>query len=123
MEPNYLKMSLLELKQQAKTRRIKQYYIMKRVQLVNLLSMPELPESFMIEKLTIHQLRDKAKDKGIRRIWNLSRDNLVELLFAEYHQRNAHKTAADQNQKYESDANKHDDPQKHDTENVGVKDV
>lgn len=120
MEPNYLQMSLLDLKQQAKTRRIKQYYIMKRVQLVNLLSMPELPESFMIEKLTIHQLRDKAKGKGIRRIWTLSRGDLVELLFAEYHQ---WKTAANQNQKYESDANKHDYPQKHDAENIGVKDV
>jgi hypothetical protein len=120
MEPNYLKMSLIDLKQQAKTRHIKQYYIMKRVQLVTLLSMPELPESFMIEKLTIHQLRDKAKEKGIRRIWNLSRDNLVELLFAEYHRR---KTAANQNQKYESDADKHDTPEKHHPENVGVKDV
>jgi len=77
---NFNTLSLVELKQQAKGRRIKQYYIMKRLQLIQLLSLPELPNSFVIEKLTIHQLRDEAKAKGIRGFWNLSRGELVDLL-------------------------------------------
>jgi hypothetical protein len=39
-------MSLVELKQLAKGRRIKQYYIMRRAQLLQLLAMQELPKSF-----------------------------------------------------------------------------
>jgi hypothetical protein len=81
MEPNYSIMSLVDLKQVAKTRHIKQYYIMKRHQLIHLLSMDELPSSFKIEKLTIHQLREEAKQKGIRGFWTLRRDQLVELLY------------------------------------------
>jgi hypothetical protein len=73
-------LSLVELKQQAKGRRIKQYYIMKRAQLIQLLSLPELPESYVIEKLTIQQLRDEAKSKGIRGFWNLSRGELLNML-------------------------------------------
>lgn len=78
---DYTQMSLVELKQCAKERKIKQYYIMKRLQLIQLLSMPELPLSFKIEKMTIHELRDEAKRKGIRGFWSLHRDELVELLY------------------------------------------
>ena len=74
-------LSLIELKQLAKGRRIKQYYIMKRRQLIQLLSLPELPKTFVIDKLTILQLRQEAKAKGIRGFWNLSRDQMVELLY------------------------------------------
>lgn len=74
-------LSLVELKQLAKTRRIKQYYILKRVQLIQLLSMAELPKSFIIEKMTIGQLREEAKRKGVRGFWTLRREQLVELLF------------------------------------------
>lgn len=73
-------LSLVELKQLAKGRRIKQYYIMKRLQLIQILSLPELPSSFVIEKLTIHQLREEAKSKQIRGFWNLSRGDLLQLL-------------------------------------------
>lgn len=73
-------LSLVDLKKQAKGRRIKQYYIMKRVQLIQLLSLPELPTSFVLEKLTIQQLRDEAKSKGIRGFWTLSRGDLLTLL-------------------------------------------
>lgn len=76
-------LSLVELKKLAAARRIKQYYIMKRLQLIQLLSMPELPESFKIEKLTIHQLREQAKQRGIRGFWSLHRDDLVQLLYPE----------------------------------------
>jgi hypothetical protein len=74
-------LSLVELKQLAKQRRIKQYYILKRAQLIQLLSMSELPQSFIIEKMTINQLREEAKRKGIRGFWTLRREQLVQLLF------------------------------------------
>lgn len=74
-------MSLVELKQVAKTRRIKMYYTKKRVELIRLLSMPELPDSFKIEKLTILQLREQAKERGMRGFWKLSRDELVKVLY------------------------------------------
>jgi hypothetical protein len=74
-------LSLIELKQLAKQRRIKQYYILKRAQLIQLLSLSELPKSFIIEKMTITQLREEAKRKGIRGFWTLRREQLVELLF------------------------------------------
>uniref|UniRef100_A0A6C0AJE9 Rho termination factor N-terminal domain-containing protein n=1 Tax=viral metagenome TaxID=1070528 RepID=A0A6C0AJE9_9ZZZZ len=74
-------LSLVELKQLAKQRRIKQYYILKRSQLIQLLSLAELPKSFIIEKMTISQLREEAKRKGVRGFWTLRREQLVELLF------------------------------------------
>ncbi len=74
-------LSLVDLKQLAKGRRIKQYYIMKRHQLIHILSLPELPESFRREKLTIQELRDEAKRKGIRGFWSLHREDLLNLLY------------------------------------------
>jgi hypothetical protein len=74
-------LSLVELKQRAKGRRIKQYYIMKRLQLIQLLSLPELPHPLVLEKLTILQLREEAKSKGIRGFWGLSRGDLLEMLY------------------------------------------
>jgi hypothetical protein len=74
-------LSLVELKQLAKGRRIKQYYIMKRHQLIQILSLSELPESFRREKLTIQELRDDAKRKGIRGFWSLHREELLNLLY------------------------------------------
>jgi len=78
---NMESLSLVELKKLAKERRIKQYYILKRVQLIQILSLPELPKSFIIEKMTIAQLREEAKRKGVRGFWTLRREQLVELLF------------------------------------------
>jgi hypothetical protein len=74
-------MSILELKQLAKQRRIKQYYILKRAQLLQILSMNELPRSFIVEKMTISELREEAKRKGLRGFWTLRREQLVQLLF------------------------------------------
>jgi len=73
--------SLIELKQLAKQRRIKQYYILKRAQLIQLLNMNELPKSLIIEKMTVGQLREEARRKGVRGFWTLRREQLVELLF------------------------------------------
>jgi len=80
-EPTMESMSILELKQIAKQRRIKQYYILKRAQLLQLLSMNELPKSFIVEKMTIGELREEAKRKGLRGFWTLRREQLVQLLF------------------------------------------
>ena len=74
-------MSIIELKQLAKQRRIKQYYILKRAQLLQLLKMNELPKSFIVEKMTIGELREEAKRKGLRGFWTLRREQLVQLLF------------------------------------------
>lgn len=74
-------LSLVDLKQLAKGRRIKQYYIMKRIQLIHILSLPELPESLRREKLTIVELRAEAKRKGIRGFWSLNREKLLDLLY------------------------------------------
>lgn len=74
-------MSILELKQLARQRRIKMYYTKKRVELIRLLSMPDLPDAYKIEKLTIIQLREQATKKGLRGFWKLSRDELVDLLY------------------------------------------
>ena len=93
---NYSSMSLVELKQAAKGRRIKQYYIMKRQQLIEILSMSELPEAMKIEKYTIHELRAKAKAKGMRGFWSLHRDDLVRMLFPEHNQGNTCKSPANE---------------------------
>jgi hypothetical protein len=78
---NLSTLSLVELKQQAKGRRIKQYYIMKRHQLIQLLSLPALPPALVLEKLTIVQLREEAKSRGIRSFWGLSRGELLDVLY------------------------------------------
>lgn len=113
-------LSLVELKQLAKGRRIKQYYILKRTQLIHLLSLPELPATYKIEKLTIHQLRDMAKEKGIRGFWSMHRNDLVRLLFPEYEQREPGQTAPNEDEKNQRHENEHDNPEKHDAEQVGV---
>ena len=74
-------LSLVDLKQLAKGRRIKQYYIMKRHRLIQILSLPELPERLRREKLTIVELREEAKRKGVRGFWTLHRDQLLDLLY------------------------------------------
>lgn len=78
---DYHSLSLVELKQVAKTRRIKMYYTKKRIELIRLVSMAELPDSFRMEKVTIKELREQAKAKGLRGFWNLHRDDLMNLLY------------------------------------------
>jgi len=123
MDPVYADMSLVDLKQAAKARRIKQYYVMKRVDLVRLLSMKALPESYRIEKTTIRELREEARAKGIRGAWKIPRDRLVDLLFPDYHRRDVHQAATNEDEKDQGNTDKHDNPQKHHAEDVGVKNV
>ncbi len=114
---DFANMSRTELLAVAKDRRIKQYYIMKRAQLIQLLSMNELPTVFKIEKMTIHQLRDEAKRRGMRGFWTLHRDRLVELLFPN---EDVDKTAPNKDQQNKRHTNKHDNPEDHDPQEVGV---
>jgi hypothetical protein len=74
-------LSIVELKRLAKQKKIKQYYIMKRVQLITLLVLPELPEAYRVDKLTIRQLRVQAKEADISQIYKLNRLQLVQALY------------------------------------------
>jgi hypothetical protein len=77
-------LSLVDLKQLARDHRprIPQYYTKKRKELIYLLSLPELPEPMRIQKLTITQLREEAKAKGMGGgIWKLSKEELLNLLY------------------------------------------
>jgi hypothetical protein len=116
---DYTTLSLVELKQHAKGRKIKQYYIMKRVQLIQLLSLNELPKALIIEKMTIGELREEARRKGLRGFWALRRDALVSLLFPE----DVDEASADENKKNHRQANKHDAPEEHNPKNVRVENV
>jgi hypothetical protein len=103
-------MSLLELKQLAKAKRIKQYYIMRRAQLIELLSMEALPQTLVLEKMTVTELRDEAKRRGMRGFWRRSKEELLQLLYP----------GPQENQQNESYTKKHDEPESHDPQNVGV---
>jgi len=121
MEPNYQKMYLADLKLLAKTRRIKMYYVKTKEELITLLTMKELPEAMRVEKMTIHQLRAEAKKRNIPGLWTLRRGALVDLLFPQ--SQNVNETAPHQYEQDESETNKHHQPEEHDTEEVGVKNV
>ena len=76
--------------------------------------MPELPESYRIEKLTILQLRDQAKEKGLRGFWTLSRDQLVELLYP---------GSPKQDNQNGNQEEKHDSPHSNNSDEVGKQHV
>ena len=101
---DYSALSLLELKRLAKGRKIKLYYIRPKDELVHLLSLAELPLELRLQKKTIRQLRDEAKEKKLTGFWGLSRGELLELLY---------QTPADKNEKNQGHAHEHDDPQNH----------
>ncbi len=81
---------------------IKHYYIKTRLELIELLSMKELPESFILEKKTITQLRKEAREKGHTQIWKLKKAELIALLYP----------SSKQNNQDHNHTEKHDDPQK-----------
>ena len=108
--PDYSSMYLADLKLIAKTRRIKMYYIKSKEELVNLLNMPELPQAMKVEKMTIRELRQEAKTRGVSGIWGRRRGDLVTLLFPE----NVHQAAPDQNNEDKGKTNEHHQPEEHD---------
>jgi hypothetical protein len=81
--------------------------------------MEELPKELKIEKMTIHELRDEARKRGLRGFWALRRDRLVELLFPEH----VHETTPDKNEKNHSKANEHYNPKNHNPKDIRVEDM
>lgn len=104
---DYSALSLAELKQVAKGRRIKLYYVMPKDELIRLLSLPELPMELLLQKKTIRQLRQEAKTRNLSGFWGLSRGELLGLLYPDQ-QGPPHK-----NEKNQGNANEHDAPEKH----------
>ena len=118
MEPNYSKMYLSELKLIAKTRRIKMYYIKSKDELIELLTMKELPLEMKIEKMTNKQLQVEAKNRGITGVTGLRRPALINILFPKTD--DISKTASHENQEDQSQTDEHHQPEEHDPEEVRV---
>ena len=95
-------MSLVDLKQAARDHEppIKQYYIKTRLELIQILSMKELPQSFILEKQTIAELRKEALEKGHKSIWKLKKAQLLELLYP----------SSQENDQNDDHTKKHDNP-------------
>ena len=110
---------LSSLKIMAKGRKIKQYYILPKAKLVELLSMPELPSSYKIEKMTIIELRETAKQRELRGFWGLNKQQLTRMLFPEYNNA-VENTSTHQHEKNDGKAGKHENPENQDTNEVGV---
>jgi hypothetical protein len=108
---NYHAMEYCELKQEAKERRIKLYYVMRKAQLIQILSMNPLPEKYIVEKKRIQELRDEARARGFLSVYRLNRSELVDLLYP-YLSRN---TSAEYQDKDQYDTNKHNTPKNHNT--------
>jgi len=118
MEPNYSKMYLSELKLIAKTRRIKMYYVKSKDELIELLTMKELPLEMRIEKMTNKQLQVEAKSRGITGVTGLRRPALINILFPKTE--DVSNTATDQNQEDQSKTDEHHQPEEHDPEEIRV---
>ena len=118
MEPNYSKMYLSELKLIAKTRRIKMYYIKSKEELIELLTMKELPLEMRVEKMTNKQLQAEAKTRGITGVTGLRRPALINILFPKTE--DISKTATNQDQEDQGKADKHHQPEEHDPEEVRI---
>lgn len=115
---NYAEMSLVELKQIAKQRRyIKRYYVKSKEELVAILSLPAPPREMLLEKLTIKELREQAREKGFkgRGIWDMHRGELMALLYPPTPQP-LEETSTNKNEEDQRDAHEHDDPEHHDSE-------
>ena len=105
-------MSLVELKQAARDHEppIKYYYIKSRLELIQLLCMKQLPNTYILEKKTIAELRKEAIQRGHKHIWKLKKAELMELLYPRAHQNNQD----------DNHAKKHDNPEESKRKEVGV---
>ena len=113
-------MSLMALKKMAKGQRIKQYYVLPKSKLVELLSLPDLPAKYKIEKMTIMELRDMAKERGLRGFWGLNKEDLTRALFPK-NDDTIENAPAHQKQEDDSQTSKHQEPEKENSNDVGVK--
>jgi hypothetical protein len=100
---NYHALEYSELKQEAKEKRIKFYYVMKKAELITLLSMDTLPVKYIIEKKRISELRDEAQARGFLCVYKMNRAALVDLLYP----------SPKYDNKDQYNANKHNSPQNH----------
>jgi len=103
---NYHALEYSELKQEAKERHIKFYYIMRKAQLIQILSTNPLPEKYIVEKKRIGELRTEARARGFPSIYRLNRSALVDLLYPHL----SGKPCTEYQNKNHNDANKHDAP-------------
>ncbi len=104
-------MEYCELKQEAKEMRIKLYYVMRKAQLIELLSMKPLPEKYIVEKKRIGELREEARARGFLSIYKLNRSALVELLYPHLYG----KTSSENQNKNHYNTHKHDTPKNYDS--------
>jgi hypothetical protein len=102
-------MEYCELKQEAREKRIKLYYTMRKAMLIQLLSMEKLPETYIIEKKRIQELRDEARARGFLSVYKLNRSALVELLYPHLYG----KPCSENQYKYQNDTDKHHTPKHH----------
>lgn len=113
--PDYHAMSLVDLKQAAKnhTPKIKQYYIKSRAELIQILTMGEFTQDMIVAKKTLAELRKEAQERKLPGIWKLRRAELVELLYPS-------DSCSKQDNKNDNCGKEHDDPQKCESDQVGV---
>lgn len=112
-------MSLMALKKLAKGRRIKQYYILPKAKLVELLSLPELPRKYTIEKMTIVELRETAKERGLRGFWSLNKEDLTRTLFPKDDDA-IENAPTHQKKENDSQAGEHEEPEEKNADEVRV---
>jgi hypothetical protein len=116
--PDVHSLSLVELKQLAKINNppIKYYYIKSRVELIQILT-SEFTEEMKIEKLTIHQLRKEAREKGHLNVWKMRRPQLIELL---YGSDSGSGSGPKENEKNDDHTKEHNNPKESESKDVGV---
>lgn len=105
-------MPLVDLKNAAKNHRpkIKYYYVKSRKELIEILTLKDFPQALVQEKLRTKDLRQMAKDRNIPNIWRLRRSQLMDLLYP----------GAQEDDKNDDGAEKHDDPEEREGKEVGV---
>jgi predicted HTH domain antitoxin len=113
-------MSLMALKKMAKGRRIKQYYVLPKAKLVELLGLPELPRKYKIEKMTIMELREIAKERGLRGFWSLNKEDLTRALFPKDDD-TIENAPTHEKQQDDGQTGKHEEPQKENADEVWKK--
>ena len=109
---DFKSMCLVDLKNAAKLHLppIKYYYVKSRKELIDILSLPEMPQKMIKEKLRIQDLRTMAKARSIPNIWRMRRIELLELLYPD----------PQENDENDDDTEKHDAPEKGKRKDIGV---
>lgn len=83
-----------------------------RIELIRLLT-KETSETDRIAKMTLKQLREEAKEKGMTGFWSFNRQKMVELLYP-------HLSGANHNNQNDKSGKEKETPEDSDAEKVGV---